>query len=485
MNISSKRVINIVVLSILMSLASLHFLGDSNLSIEGLEFHVNTTLAFNGSTQIEIPPLGLIRAQTHDTPLKITIRLNNINLEQIQDILANEPNQNKIFKQVEQRLRWEVRRFVVELLLLAATAGLFSAFALRSSNLVEYLKAALVGVAVVGLLLFATYKDYNTEQFNNPEFEGALKAAPWMIGIAERTVAKIDTLSHKLQLVAQNFNELYQQIDNLNPIEATEGNIKVLHVSDIHNNPAAIQFIGRMSQLFSVNFILDTGDISDFGTPLEGLLLDRIADLSVPYLYIAGNHDSPDIISKMNEIDNVIVAENLVEFSGLRIMGFHDPASQTQEIEPPPPEVVAEHIDYINDFISSEVKDSGKPIDILALHSPYIAKPLAGTIPAVVFGHNHQYKVSQKNKSVLVNAGTSGASGLGTLQETKRRPYSVMLLHFNKTNNTTRLLAVDSIQVDSETGEFSMQRHLFAERKQPEENLINSLQESLDNENGE
>ncbi|MBO8137202.1 MAG: metallophosphoesterase family protein [Desulfotomaculum sp.] len=460
-----KKSITVIILAIFMSLTFLHLFGGADISIEGLEFHVNTSLALQGTTQIEIPPLGLIRAHTHNTPIKITVRLYNINLERVQNVLENKPNQEEIFRKVEENLRIEAQRYIAELIFLAASGGIFAAFILRSNKPADYFKAIAVSVAVVGLLLGATYKDFHASRFNNPEYEGVLKAAPWMICIAEKTLAKIDTLSHKLQLAAQNFNELYNQIENLSPIEETEGIIKVLHVSDIHNNPAAIQLIGRMAELFEVDFIIDTGDISDFGTPLEGLLLDRIENLNVPYVYIAGNHDSPDIINKMKELSNVIVAEHFVELNGLTIMGFHDPASQTQDIEPPPPHVVRQYLDYIEDAIRSKVNDSRNKIDIIAVHSPYIAKPLAEKAPIFVFGHNHQYKVSKIKNSILVNAGTSGASGLGTLQEKQRRPYSVMLLHFSRRQENSRLLAVDSIQVDSITGEFSMQRHLFSQLK--------------------
>lgn len=457
MNICSKKTLSITILAILISLLFLHFLGDYQLAVEGLELHVETSLAYRGITQIEIPPLGLVRAHTHRPPLKLAIRLNNINLEQIQQTLTNNLIRDEFAQKLEQNIRLEARRYVAGLIVMAGIAGLFAALLLHSTKLTDYIHGMLVSIAVVGLLLTATYKDFNANQFSNPEYEGVLKAAPWMIGIAEEAIAKIDTLSDRLQLVAENINVLYKQIDNLQPIQATEGNIKVLHVSDIHNNPAAIQFIRRMAELFDVNFIIDTGDISDFGTPLEGLLLERIRDLQVPYVFVAGNHDSPDIIYKLKELKgNIIVAENLVEISGLRIAGFHDPSSQTNQITSAPPKEEAKYVEQIKE----ELKKLD-PVDFIAVHSPYVAQPLAGLAPVLVFGHNHQFEVSTLKGSVMVNAGTTGASGLGTLQEIERRPYSVMLLHFYKDETETRLLAVDSIQIDSLTSEFSMQRHLF------------------------
>ncbi|RYD02020.1 hypothetical protein N752_26570 [Desulforamulus aquiferis] len=112
------------------------------------------------------------------------------------------------------------------LVLIAIIAGLLAAFFMRSNKPEDYFKSIFVSVAVVAFLLTATYKDYDANQFRNPEFEGVLKVAPWMIGIAEEAIAKIDTLGRKLELIADNFNKLYQQIDELQPLETAAGNIR-------------------------------------------------------------------------------------------------------------------------------------------------------------------------------------------------------------------------------------------------------------------
>lgn len=457
-----KRTLWVMALPLILALFSLHFFGSYRLNVEGLEFNVRTSLAVRGTTQIEVPPLGLVRASTHHSPVMITIRLNSINLEQVQNVIKNDFNQKAFSLKIERNLRQEAQRFVGELLLMALASGFFGVFLLRSTKISEYLLGGLVSLTVIGLLLFSTYRDYNVNHFSNPEYEGALKAAPWMIGIAEEALVKIDTLSSKLQLVAENINLLYNQIDTLQPIPENEGTIKVLHVSDIHNNPAALEVVRRMADLFEVNFIIDTGDISDFGTPLEGLLLERIRDLPVPYVFVAGNHDSPETIKKMQALGgNVKVLNHSALINGINIVGFHDPASYGNEIKSAAPEVEAKHIESIRAYLRENVLKADQPVDILAVHSPYVATPLAGEAPVLVFGHNHQFKVSEEKSSVLVNAGTTGASGLGTLQEVEKRPYSVMLLHFYQNESGNRLLAVDSIQIDSVTAEFSMQRHLF------------------------
>lgn len=441
---------------------ALHFFGSYKLNIEGVEFDIRIALSNAGVTQIEVPPLGLVQAPTHNTPLKIAVRLESLDLDQIQSFIKAKFDKKQISVKIANNLRYEIRRFISELILMTSVAGFLGVFLFRSRKITEYLLGSLMSVIVIGILLFVTYKDYDINRFSDPQYEGVLKAAPWMIGIAEDALVKIDSLSDKLQLVAENLNSLYYQIDKLQPISHAESTVKVLHISDIHNNPAALEVVRRMAELFEVNFIIDTGDISDFGTPLEGLLTERIGSLKIPYVFIAGNHDSPDIISKMKSLqNNVIVADHIVEIEGIKIAGFHDPASNSNQIKSASPEEEAKHIAKIKSFLKKEFKQSAKPIDIVAVHSPYIARPLAGEAPVLLFGHNHQFNVAEEKNSVLINAGTTGASGLGTLQEINRRPYSVMLLSFYNDGESTQLLAVDSIQIDSETGEFSMQRHLF------------------------
>lgn len=473
MKIKINRQILIIITAIFLSLLVIHIFGSHSFSFEGLEFKVHTTLAYRGATQLEVPPLGLVRAYTHNTPLRITVHLTSLNLEKIQGLVQNKVDQREISLRLEDDLKKEARRYVGKLIAMSGVAGLLGAFLLRSRKVMEYVLGSLVAVAIVGLLLFATYKNFDANRFSNPEYEGALKAAPWMIGIAEEAITKIDTLSNKLKLVAENFYQLYEQVDNLQPLATATNTTKILHVSDLHNNPAGIEVVRRMAELFQVDFIIDTGDISDFGTPLEGLLLERIKSLPVPYLFLAGNHDSPSIISKMKELKgNVRVLENPIEINGFRIVGFHDPASRTNNIKSVAPAEEERFVRQIKNYLDK----LDKPVDILAVHSPYVARPLAGLAPVLLFGHNHQFNVEQVGHSVLINAGTSGAAGLGALQEVEKRPYSVMLLNFYHDGKENRLIAVDSIQIDSITSEFSMKRHLFDETEASKEGILDSAE---------
>nr|WP_315990430.1 hypothetical protein [Desulforamulus aquiferis] len=64
---------------------------------------METSLYIRGITQIEVPPLGLVRAHTHRTPVMLTVRLNNIDLDHLRHILEESPDQAQLTQQLELR----------------------------------------------------------------------------------------------------------------------------------------------------------------------------------------------------------------------------------------------------------------------------------------------------------------------------------------------------------------------------------------------
>ena len=48
----------------------------------------------------------------------------------------------------------------------------------------------------------------------------------------------------------------------------------------------------QVTEQFGVDAVLDTGDITDWGSSPENRLIGSVGTLGVPYVYIRGNHDS-------------------------------------------------------------------------------------------------------------------------------------------------------------------------------------------------
>lgn len=453
-----------LVMAIIGALAFLSLFSQMNVNLQGLEFEVRAQISNRGTTQVEIPPLGLIRADTHKTPVKIVVRLENIDFNGIQKMLQEAPDQDQLLEEFSREINRLMIAFSVKVMALAAVGGAFGVVLCQRRNPWDIGRGVFIALLISAMLIAGTYRTYNPVEFRHPQYEGVLRAAPWMVSFAEEALGKIGTLGQQLQTVAANLNGLYQQIDQLQPIGNTEHDIRVLHITDIHNNPAAMDFVERVTELFQVDLIIDTGDISDFGTPLESLLLTRLSDTPVPYLFVPGNHDSPEIIAQMQSLPGVTVLDGIIEIHGLRILGVPDPSSASAAVEPPSTQEISYHAVRIIEVLSDT-----EAVDIIAIHNHRIAYWLAGSAPVIVFGHNHQQQVEKRSDSVLINSGSTGASGLQGLQSTRPSHYSVSLLHFRPTaESNMTLVAVDSLKVEHLIGGFSLNRQLFGNGQETE-----------------
>ncbi|WP_347488004.1 metallophosphoesterase [Desulfoscipio sp. XC116] len=462
MTITKKaELLTAVFLAIAGAILLINLFGHMQFNIEALQFRVTAQINEKGYTEVEIPPLGTVRAHTHTAPLSVSLRLENIDLELIQQLLSNTSGRDEVIEQGKTVLRQVAAIFAVKLLALAALGGALGVFLTRKGSLKKYITGSMAGMLLAGALLATAYYTYNISAFRNPQYSGALRAAPWMVSLAQETFGKIETLSDNLEVIATNLNQLYERVDNLRPLGETTGELKVLHISDLHNNPAGMDFVLRMADLFDADMIIDTGDISDFGTPLETLLLEQLNHIDIPYFFIAGNHDSPAIINKMDQIPNVTVVNGLVEKNGLFFYGMSDPSSAGNTVTPPDlstiPRLTRQLIDRI-DQIAPQV-------DIALLHNDKMARSLAGHVPVILFGHNHRMAITQQEGSILINAGTSGAAGLRGLQTTQI-PYSVVLLHFlPDERGQKRLVAADAISVSNQEQGFTLNRKRFDVRE--------------------
>lgn len=456
-NLEKAKKITAPALAVAGALLLVSLFGHLNFYIEALQFRISVKFHESGYTQVEIPPLGTVRAHTHATPVLISLRLENIDPQPLQRLLAEPPERDELIDQGKTALRRVAALFMLKLLALAMLGGALGIFLTRTRDPRKYITGLLAGFLLTCSLMLGTYLTYDQSAFRNPQYSGVLRAAPWMVSIAQETLGKIETLGDQLEQVAAGLNQFYAQVDELQPLDQDEGDFKILHISDLHNNPAGMDFILRVAELFGADMIVDTGDISDFGSPLETLLLDRLNGLNVPYLFIAGNHDSPSIVDKMDTIPRVTVVNGLLETNGLVFYGVPDPSSADNSVVPPDLSAIPRLAVQVMD----KLEQLPREVDVLLLHNDKIAHSLAGQAPVILFGHNHQLKVETRSQSVLVNAGTSGAAGLRGLQAV-RIPYSVVLLHFRTgEEGKLRLVATDSITViDPEQG-FFLERKRF------------------------
>lgn len=449
------------IFAVLGALIFINLLANVHFKMDAVQAKLSLHTSLRGETIIKVPPIGEIKAKTHQIPVSITISLENIYLDEIKEILAEGPKQNKLIEDAKVVLNREIRKFVTITLALGFAGGLFGLLVIQRRSLKELLAGGFIGLVVVSVLLFGVYRTYDTEKFRNPEYTGMIKAAPWMIGLVEESLVTFNTWGKEMRGIANNLYGMFQRVENLQAMGQGDGEVKILHVSDIHNNPASFDFMSQVVKSFGVDFIIDSGDMSDFGTPLESAMLGKVQKLEVPYIFIPGNHETPAIVSELKKIPNVTVLDGKVKkVRGLSIAGVEDPSSNSGDYRVSGESKIREVTGRMEDIITN----SGTNPDIVVIHNPRIASGFWGKVPVVLSGHDHQYKIKVKSNSVFIDAGTSGAAGVGALMTEKEIPYSFVLLHYARTGEgIMRLKYTDTIRISNLQSGYSLERRVYSE----------------------
>lgn len=446
-----------IAVTVITSLTLVVMASPSKYEIAGIKTRVSISPRVAGGSVIALPPLGEIRAQTHSIPVGLNIEVQGINQTNLEQALERSKNSREYFRMVDRDARSSARSLAVKLLALAAFGGLLGCLLLTRKW--PYLLAApLLTVALTGSILLGVYVQFDATAFAQPQITGPLGSVPFLTTSIEKGTNPLDTLREDITLTARNLKEFSAKVEAWQPVEPEKGTIRILSVSDIHNNPAGFSMVQRVSREFKVDFIIDTGDITDFGTPLEASLLTQIKGINKPYLYVPGNHDTAAILSEMSDIPNVVLLDSRsLDEKGISIYGVGDPLSKNALVNP----VSDKEMDKLAQNLKDSVDSMKKKPDIVAVHDRRMAERIIGDVPLILSGHTHRAGIEQRDETVMINPGTTGASGLDLLKG-KRSPdqiYTASIIYIN--SKTKELVAVDSIQVTGLTGEFMLTRKLI------------------------
>jgi predicted MPP superfamily phosphohydrolase len=285
-----------------------------------------------------------------------------------------------------------------------------------------------------------------------PRYRGLLSNAPAVIGDARRIANNYGQYSNELQRLVTNVSKLDGALSQLPVLAPTPGTLRVLHISDLHNNPAAWSIISTLVKQYKLDMVLDTGDIGDWGTRPEASFVDSIGSLGVPYVFIRGNHDSGVTAAAVARQPNAIVLENQIRtVKGLTIAGIGDPQFTPDKAAPPPG--AAGHQQSSNEETSGEklaatINAAASTVKVAMVHEPASAGPLNGTVPLVLDGHLHARnvslmpKLSGKPPTLQMIEGSTGGAGLRGLEGEAPTPLEMSVLYFDPSHE---LQAYDEI----------------------------------------
>ncbi|MTI94502.1 MAG: metallophosphoesterase [Firmicutes bacterium] len=451
-------IIKIALVGILGALLLVSVLSRQDATVYAFDFVLSIQIFDKGYTVVDLPPLGTVRAQTHQLPLMFRLSLSNINMQRLEEMVAGQ-HPEILFDQVQETLRTQVMQFLLRVLAIAFIGG-FGAGYVYSRNLKKSAQAGLIGLLLFTVLIGSALYTYDENAFIAPEFEGVIEAAPWLLGVAEEALAAVEDIDVTMQVITSNLYMLFESLNFLRPLGTIDGDLKILHVSDIHNNLISVALIEQMLVSFDVDLIIDTGDITDYGTPLEAELLRAINNVGIPYVFVPGNHDSPAVISSFGRLENVYVLnEDLLylEELDLLIAGIADPSAADTAM------AVRPHEEYLHaaERLRELVEEAERPPDIIAAHHAWIVNEFTDLPSLLLHGHSHRSDIEVAGETFLIDAGSTGGAGIRGLMTREEMPYSMVLLHMNRYNERWRPVAGDIVRVNNLNAGFTLERHLL------------------------
>ncbi|UXY28493.1 metallophosphoesterase family protein [Streptomyces sp. HUAS TT20] len=430
---------------------------------------MNTTMALrpslSGGTKINVSPLGALTLDSHVAPVRLDVNVDQLDPVRSQ-ALVDHPER---LTGLQDEIARDVEHGTLDLALRSCVAVVSGATALGLAVYRRPRRALAAGGLALALLAASgatAYATWNPKSVLEPKFSGLLSSAPSLVGNARSIVTEFDVYQKELARLVTNVTKLYDVTSTLPAYRPDPSTIRVLHVSDIHLNPASWKIIASLVAEYKVNVIVDSGDTMDHGTAAENGFLDPIADLGAPYVWVRGNHDSRLTQSYLQRMKNVRVLDDgrARTIAGLRFAGIGDPQF-TPDRSGRPGGDAAEAL--AGDQLATALRDqraAGTPVDVAVAHEPSAARRTDGEVPLVLAGHIHheQTEVMKKGTRLRVE-GSTGGSGLRAVEGKYPDPVEASILYFDR--DTRRLQAWDEIRLGGlglTTAEVS--RHL------PEEN---------------
>ncbi|SDP52322.1 DNA repair exonuclease SbcCD nuclease subunit [Streptomyces sp. cf386] len=431
---------------------------------------MNTTMtlrpSLTGGTKINVSPLGALQLDSHIAPVRLDVNVDQLDPARSQALVDHPERLSGLQDEVAQ----DVTHGTGDLALRSCVAVVTGATALglavyrRPRRALAAGGLALTLLAASGGTAFATW---NPESVLEPKFSGLLSSAPSLVGNARSIVTEFDVYQKELARLVTNVTKLYDATSTLPAYAPDPSTIRVLHVSDIHLNPASWKIIASLVDQYKVDVIVDSGDTMDHGTAAENGFLDPVEDLGAPYVWVRGNHDSRLTQRYLEGLKNVHVldAGKAKTVAGLRFAGIGDPQFTPDRSTVPGGDAANELAGARLATSLRDQKTAGTPVDVAVAHEPVAARQTDGEVPLALAGHLHHQEMEVLPYGTRLRIeGSTGGSGLRAIEGEHPDPIQTSILYFDR--DTRRLQAWDEIELGGlglTTAEVS--RHLVEENQ--------------------
>lgn len=418
-----------------------------------LDVHLQMRLSLHGGTTVQVAPLGSLHLDSHDGPLRLSARVTDVRPQAAQAIAADPGRLDAVTAQVTDDLRAAIVRLAVRTILVFLIGAAIGALLLIRSIRLAFLALA-VSAGAIAVSSGIAAASWRPKSIATPRYTGLLADAPTAVGSVEQIIDNFGRYRDQLSQLVSNVTQLYDTGQRLPTYEPGRDTIVLLHVSDLHLNPAGVDLLRNLVTSFSVDAVLDTGDVTDYGSKPEGQFVQLLDGVPVPYIVIRGNHDSTATARQLTKLHNVrVLDDSTTTVAGLRVAGIGDPRYTPDKSTRGKNESQTEELTATGEQLRGEMT-AHFPTDIALVHDPVTAAPLAGAVPLVLAGHLHEREHFLDDGTLILVEGSTGGAGLRGLEHEKPTPLECSVLYLSRKDH--RLRAIDEITVGG-LGESSVQ----------------------------
>ncbi len=229
---------------------------------------------------------------------------------------------------------------------------------------------------------------------------------------------------------------------------------------------------------FNVEAVIDSGDATAEGSPLETAFLDRIPGFEIPYIFIRGNHDSMITQDAVAAKSNARVLDGgTTDLDGLTIFGVGDPLfTPDKTVEQPSNDEQKEAKRAFAHTVQEQIEALDGVPDIVVVHDAVTSIRLPGKVPLVIHGHEHKWSREDEDGTLTLGVGSTGAAGLKSLSPDSNSAIALQVLYLDRSDHT--LLGYDRIEVRGPQQQFLLKRTIVAP-EEPEPGASPSPSESV------
>ncbi|MEE4276551.1 MAG: metallophosphoesterase, partial [Thermoleophilia bacterium] len=402
-----------------------------------------------GRIVMPLGPAGVLALQSHRTPVDVSV---DYRLPDEVPTLSEAESLLRGLPEFEMSARTAFQRFVSGkafwLLGLGAGVGLLIAGPRRFETALLAAGFGAAGALALGgafaLVTLATV-DHTPEVRYEGLASNVPRLLPLLRGLEAQEAGRLERLPEYvegLQLVALDLQREIEGSDR--PADVR----RVLLFSDLHTNVFGMRYAARLALGGDdpVDLVLVAGDVTDGGTRDEAELFLRLFSppKGIPVLLIGGNHEDRPAMDAFTQSDFTVLDWESAAAAGLTVYGVSDPLAASSQVDSDTELLAAQE-----ERLAALWPELDTP-DVLMVHDVRQAERTielaeeAGEPLVVAYGHDHVLAVSQRGAVVLVDPGTSGASGYGSLGRGEEIPYTFQLLDFSL-EGEARLVAVTSV----------------------------------------